>query len=120
MKKLLFLLPLLIIYAGCATSGGNKVVDNVGELPSIQRVYSKQLSELHIGSSFTEFERVFPQAYIAGKNGKTTGYELKYTQSYVTQADIDYQNFMWGCGSPKPHSHSQVLWFYFYNNKLII
>ena len=119
MKKLLFLLPLLYIASGCATSGGNRIVSSTDEIPSIQQQYSKQLSKLKIGSSLEEFHQIFPKAYVGGENGETTAYELINRQSYVTNGDIARQNLLWGFGSPSARSHTQVLWFYFYKNKLV-
>lgn len=108
----------ILLLQGCATPGKNKLVNSEAELPSIQQEYSKQLSKLAIGASLEEFLQLFPKAYVGGQNGKVTAYELISTQSYVTKEDISRQNLIWGFGTPSARSSTQVLWFYFYNNKL--
>ena len=91
-----------IIFAGCATPPkGSIVVNDESEIPSIQQKYSDKLSKLKVGMNVQSFQQLFPQAYVGGQSGKTTAYELIYAQKYVTQDDIDYQNFRWGYGSPR-------------------
>ncbi|MBN1806667.1 MAG: trypsin-like peptidase domain-containing protein [Sedimentisphaerales bacterium] len=110
----------LITLAGCASPPmGSIVVNDESEIPSIQQKYSDKLSKLKVGMNVQSFHQLFPQAYVGGQSGKTTAYELIYAQKYVTQEDIDYQNFRWGYGSPKARTSKEILWFYFYDNKLV-
>lgn len=108
-----------VAISGCATTGGHTFVNDESELPSVQEKYSSQLSKLEIGMSFEDFRQIFPKAYVGGQNEKTTAYELIDVEKYVTQEDIDYQNFIWGFGSPKPQTAKRILWFYFYDDKLV-
>lgn len=69
--------------------------------------------------SLEDFRQLFPKAYVGGQYKRTTAYELADIQYYVTQDDIDRQNYMVGSGSPKPRTKKEILWFYFYDNKLV-
>lgn len=105
---------------GCATvPRGASLADNPSELPSVQQEKATLLSQLKIGSSLAEFQKLVPEAYIAGQYNQTTAYELVHLQKYVTQGDIDRQNFWWGVGSPNARTAKQVLWFYFYKDQLV-
>jgi len=111
---------LLIALIGCATPPkGVRLVDSPKELPSIQSEKNKLLSQLTIGMLLSEFKKTVPGAYVAGQSRGTTAYELVYIQKYVTQSDIDRQNFVWGVGSPNAKTYRQVLWFYFYDGHLV-
>jgi len=111
------LLTYLLI--GCATPPrGATVVDDSSKAPGIYTHYAGQLSQLKIGMSLTKFHELLPQAYVAGQNNDQTAYELIYHQKYVTQDDMDQQNFWWGFGSPQAKIKEEVLWFYFFDDKL--
>lgn len=109
-----------IVFASCASPPtGSIIVNNTSEIPSIQKKHSNTLSKVHVGMSLQEFRQLFPQAYVGGQSGNTTAYELIDTQKYVTQDDIDRQNFLWGFGSPTARTSKEILWFYFYKDKLV-
>lgn len=111
---------ILITTSGCATAPtGATIVDDPSDLPSIQAKYANRLGEMDIGMRLEEFQRLFPEAYVGGQNRHTTAYEIVDIQKYVTQEDIDRQNLVWGAGSPNPRSNKQVLWFYFYQDRLV-
>lgn len=106
--------------SGCATvPRGAVLVDSPDSLPSVQQEKATLLSKLKIGTPLTEFQKLVPEAYVAGQNDQVTAYELEHIQKYVTQSDIDRQNFWWGAGSPNAQTRKQVLWFYFYKDQLV-
>ena len=114
---LVFLISLAV---GCATPPkGATVVDDPGDLPPLQAVLADKLSQLNIGMSLEDFRRLMPEAYVGGQSEATTAYEVAKNQKYVTQDDVDRQNFIWGAGSPRARSRREVLWFYFYKNQLV-
>lgn len=119
MRKII-IAGLLLALTSCATPPkGARLVDSPAELPSVQAEKSALLSQLKIGMLLSDFKRNVPGAYVAGQSRETTAYELVHIQKYVTQSDIDRQNFWWGAGSPNTRTHRQVLWFYFYNDRLV-
>lgn len=69
--------------------------------------------------SLEDFRQLFPEAYVGGQYERTTAYELADIEHYVTQADINRQNVLWGYGSPRPRMVKRFLWFYFYDDKLV-
>lgn len=106
--------------AACAHAPpGAIVLDSPASLPSVQDREAERLARLRIGMLMPEFRAVFPEAYVAGQSGRTTAYEFVRIQKYVTQADIDRQNFWWGVGSPDARELRQALWFYFYDERLV-
>jgi hypothetical protein len=120
MKTSLTVLGLIALLAGCATPPrGAALVDDPGDLPSLQDKLAASLSQLKIGMPLEEFRKLFPEAYVGGQSGPTTAYEIAQSQKYVTQADIDRQNVLWGVGSPRAKSRREVLWFYFYKEQLV-
>lgn len=120
MKSALILLVLAMLTAGCATAPrGATVVDDPDNLPSLQSVLADRLTQLKIGMSVEDFRRLMPEAYVGGQNDATTAYEIAKNLKYVTQDDIDRQNFWWGVGSPQARSKKEVLWFYFYKDQLV-
>ena len=123
MSRILFiasLLAALLFVTSCATAPhGATVVDSPDELPSIQQKNADLLSKLKIGMPLSNFQQLVPDAYVAGQNEDTTAYELSRVQKYVTQSDIERQNFFWGGGSPNARTTKQVLWFYFYKGQLV-
>lgn len=120
MYKLITILWILFTVAGCATAPrGASIVDDPADLPSIQAKNADELSKIKIGMALNDFQIVFPEAYVGGQNQDTTAYEIVNIQKYVTQSDIDRQNFWWGGGSPNARSSKQVLWFYFYKDQLV-
>ena len=85
---------------GCATvPKGAILVDSPAELPSVQQEKATLLSQLKIGikigTPLSAFQKLVPEAYVAGQNDQTTAYELVHLQKYVTQDDIDRQIFWW-------------------------
>ncbi len=105
---------------GCATvPRGAILVDSPDALPSVQQEKATLLSKLKIGTPLAEFQKLVPEAYVAGQNDQVTAYELVHIQKYVTQSDIDRQNFWWWAGSPTAQTRQQVLWFYFYKDQLV-
>ena len=110
----------VVLLAGCATApAGVPVVDGPAALPPIQKQDAAVLSQLSIGMPLSEFRKIVPQAFVAGQSGKTTAYELDDLQKFVTKSDIDRQDLIWGAGSPGAHTFKQVLWFYFYESRLV-
>ena len=104
----------------CATvPKGAILVDSPAELPAVQQEKATLLTKLKIGTPLVEFQKLVPEAYVAGQNDQTTAYELVHLQKYVTQDDIDHQNFWWGAGSPNARTTKQILWFYFYKDQLV-
>jgi hypothetical protein len=111
---------LLSMFAGCAIAPpGAIVLDSPAAMPSIQGSESARLEKISIGMTVPEFKSVFPEAYVGGQSGQTTAYEFVRIQKYVTQGDIDRQNFWWGAGSPDAREYRQSLWFYFYGGRLV-
>lgn len=109
-----------LFLSSCATAPpGAVVVATPDELPPIQQTMSTQLSALRIGTTIDEFNEILPNAYVIGRKGGVTAYEVTQVEKYVTQDDIDDQNFWWGFGSPDARTKKQALWFYFYKNRLI-
>ncbi|GMR18614.1 MAG: hypothetical protein BMS9Abin33_1039 [Gammaproteobacteria bacterium] len=110
----------LLVLTSCATPPkGAHLVDSPKELPSVKAEKSKLLSQLTVGMLLSEFKRVVPGAYVAGQSRDITAYELVHIQKYVTQSDIDRQNWWVGAGSPNARTRRQVLWFYFYDDRLV-
>lgn len=105
---------------GCATTPrGAVLVDSPTDLQSVQQEKAALLSRLKIGIPLAEFQQLAPEAYVAGQYEQTTAYELVHIQKYVTQNDIDRHNIIWGVGSPNARTAKQVLWFYFYKDRLV-
>ena len=118
--RVLFVISILFLLGGCATPPkGGYVVDDPSQLPNIQAEKSQQLSQLYIGMPLSEFKRTLPEAYVGGLSGQITAYEIIRMQKYVTPEDMRWQNCVWGFGSPPARMYKQILWFYFYNNKLV-
>ncbi len=110
----------LIALAGCtSTPKGARLVDGSDELPSIKAEKSDVLSKLNIGMSLKDFKVIFPEAYVGGQNRQTTAYEYVHVQKYVTQADMDRHFWVYGVGSPNARTKKEILWFYFFSNKLV-
>ena len=104
----------VIFACGCATPPSNsKRVASTDELPQIEDVYSKELSNVKAGVSIEELKKIFPDAHLAGMEDGITIYEVSSIQKYVTNTDISRQNWLVGFGSPNPHTHKQILQFHF-------
>lgn len=88
------------------------------EIPSIEEIYSPELSKLEIGMSLEDFRLIFPEAYPVAPYESTGTYQLENTQKYVFPEDIAWQNFHWLFGSLKPRTITTVLPFYFSDDKL--
>jgi len=120
MKNCILVLLVAAIVSGCATPPkGAELVDRPDQLTPIQQVYADRLAQVNTGMDLQEFQNIFPESYVGGQSGLTTAYELTREAQYVTQSDIDRQNFLWGAGSPRAKSERQTLWFYFYDSKLV-
>lgn len=119
-KKILIPVAITALVAGCASAPrGAELVDHPGQLTPIQQAYADRLSRIKIGMTLDQFKDRVPEAYVGGQNEETTAYELTRSAKYVTQDDIDRQNYWWGAGSPRAKTEKQVLWFYFYKDKLV-
>ena len=114
--SLLLFSSALLLLTGCASS-----VDTVDEPQKIQEIYSGRLSTLKTGMALAQFRGVFPEAYVGGQSGLTTAYELKNTQKYVLESDMDRRpvDSALGLYHPRPRKLTQVLWFYFYDDRLV-
>ena len=120
LKTVLSLIVLATLVVGCATPPkGATLVDDPEDLPTLQAVLADRLSQLKIRMSLAEFRRLMPEAYVGGQSEATTAYEVVKNQKYVTQDDINRQNFWLGVGSPRARSRREVLWFYFYRDQLV-
>jgi hypothetical protein len=104
-----------ILFQGCAT-GPLK-----SELKDIRQVNAPKLAKLKIGMPLEEFQAVFPEAYPAGQNGDTTGYESRLEQKYIDDADWAGRPLDKALGfvPPRKRVDVQVLWFYFYTDRLV-
>lgn len=114
--------PILVmaLAAGCATPPkGASVVDDPNDLPTLQAQLADRLSQLKIGMTLEEFRKILPDAYVGGQSGTTTAYELARNSKYVTKGDMFRQNLVVGWGSPKATARHEVLWFYFYQDRLV-
>lgn len=109
------ILLLAALLQGCA-SGPLK-----SELKDIRQVNAPKLAKLKIGMSLDEFQTAFPEAYVAGQNGETTGYELRQEQKYIDDADWAGRPVDRALGfvPPRKRVDVQVLWFYFYTDRLV-
>lgn len=120
MKLRALVVGLAAMLVGCATvPKGAVLVKSDADVPTIQQSYAGTLSKLKIGMPLGDFQSLIPDAYVAGQSGTVTAYELDKVERYVTQSDMNRQNFWWGVGSPSAKAEKQVLWFYFYNNHLV-
>lgn len=120
MKTALIAIAFVTLAVGCATAPkGASIVDDPGELPTLQAVLADRLSQLKIGMSLEDFRRLIPEAYVGGQSEATTAYEVSKSLKFVTQDDINRQNLWWGAGSPRARSKREVLWFYFYRDQLV-
>lgn len=120
MKMVLIAGAIATLVGGCATAPqGAEVVYQSGQLTPIQQAYSDRLSQVRSGMALEQFRAVVPEAYVAGQNEEITAYELTRLARYVTQRDIDEQNSRWLAGSPRIRTEKQILWFYFYKDRLI-
>jgi len=114
-------LALIILFTltACASPPkGAIVIDDPSELPSIQAVNAPLLSKLEVGMALSGFKKLVPDAYPAGQAQQTIAYELMHIQKYVTKYKLDQHKRHWQ-DDPKAHIHKQVLWFYFYKERLI-
>ena len=104
-----------VLFHGCAT-GPLK-----SELKDIRQVNTPKLAKLNTGMSLGEFQAVFPEAYVAGQNGGTTGYELRLEQKYIADEDWAGRPLDRALGfvPPRKRVDVQVLWFYFYTDRLV-
>jgi len=111
----IFLLLLLVFLQGCAT-GPLK-----SELKDIRQVNAAKLAYIKTGMSLKEFQAVFPEAYPAGQNEETSSYELRLEQKYIDDADWGGRSLDRSIGfvPPRKRLDVQVLWFYFYTERLV-
>lgn len=123
MKRMCFLFASIILFAlslfGCANPGPYNLVKDESELPSISEEYSDKFSEIHIGMSVASLHKLFPYLYVGDRKEDVIAYELVDYETYITKADMRSQNFWYGMGTPKHRTAKRVLWFYFYDEKLV-
>ena len=62
---------------------------------------------------------MLPKSFVGGQSKDTTGYEINHITRYVTGSDYRYHRDFVGFGSPRIQVHKQVLWFYFYTDRLV-
>lgn len=107
-------IPVLI--GGCASPAPHR-----SELQDIRQVNSERLSRVWIGMPRSEFSQIFSDAYVGGQSGETTAFELALKQQYVADEDWGDRDLdrSIGLAPPKPRTDTQVLWFYFYGDKLV-
>jgi hypothetical protein len=116
----LFHLLILGILGGCATAPKNaSLVDGPEDVPSAQESLAGRLDKIQPGTSLADFRAAFPDSYVRAQRGSQTAYEIVRVQKFVTQQDINRQNFWVGFGSPQARSVRQTLWFYFYQDVLV-
>lgn len=109
----------MTMICGCASPGGYTLVEDKRELPTIPEEYSKKFTEIYVGMSPQSLYELFPYLYVKDQRDSVIAYELVDYETYVTQDDIDHQNFWYGSGTPKPRTLKRVLWFYFHNSELV-
>ncbi len=104
-----------VLFQGCA-SGPLK-----SELKDIRQTNAPRLAKLRTGMPLQDFKSTFPEAYAAGQNGETTGYELRLVQKYIDDADWAGRPLDKALGFVPPQTRVdvQVLWFYFYTDRLV-
>jgi hypothetical protein len=123
MKRTNFLFAIVILFAiflfGCANPGAYTLVKDESELPTIDQEYSRKFSEIHAGMSPGSLHELFPYIYVGGRKGDIVAYELVDYETYITKADLHRQNFWYGMGTPQHQTIKRVLWFYFYDEKLV-
>ena len=68
-----------------------------------------------------EFKPIIPEAYPSAENGETAGYELRLEQKYIDDADWGgrYLDKSIGLVPPRKRIDVQVLWFYFWRDRLV-
>ena len=115
---------ILILFVAVAISGCDVhedyvvVYNSTEELPSIEKIYSAELSKLEIGMSLEDFRLIFPQAYPLAPYESTGTYEVQDIQKFVFQQDTALQISHWLFGA-EPRTHKRFLKFYFSDNKLL-
>ena len=104
-----------VLLQGCAT-GPLK-----SELQDIRQVNAPRLAKLEIGMPLEKFQAVIPEAFVAGQNAATTGYELRLEQKYIDDQDWQGRPLDRAIGfvPPRKRTDVQVLWFYFFTNRLV-
>jgi len=108
-----------VAISGCATSEGYRVVHSEQELSTIDEIYSSELSKLEVGMSFEDFRRILPEAYPVEPYESTGNYQLENTQKYVFPEDISWNKFHWLVGDLYPRTYTQIVYFYFSDDKLL-
>lgn len=91
------------------------------ELKDIRQVNAPRLAKVKIGMPLEEFKGLFPDAYATGQAGETTAYELRLEQKYIDDADWEGRRLDKSIGlvPPRKRVDVQVLWFYFFTDRLI-
>ena len=103
---------------GCVTPRTDvTLVGSPQELPSIQEVYAQRLSQLSIGMSLGDFQKTFPEAYVAGQLGNTTAYEVSKKTKYALKRD--WNPYYASVQDFAIQTENQVLWFYFNQGILV-
>jgi hypothetical protein len=118
-KKLSMAAALLIYISGCGPPKGAVAVHRVSDLPSIQSAKREILEKIKIGMSLSEFRQLVPEAYLTAQRNEISAYELAYEQKYVSKGDMALQNLDLGLYRAAEKTYKQVLWFYFYQDRLV-
>jgi hypothetical protein len=115
-SKLIVVGSSLCLLAACSSS-----LSTIDEPKKIQEVYAEKLATVKIGMLLSEFRTCFPEAYVGGQSQMVTAYELKNTQKFILQSDKDARpvDSALGLYHPPPRTLTQVLWFYFYDDRLV-
>lgn len=106
-----------VAISGCTTYRGYRVVHSSEELPSIEKVYSSELSRIKIEMSLEDFRQVLPDAYPIEPYESTGTYILNNTQKCLFPEDIPWHHGLFGDLEPRRITHS--LFFYFSDSKLL-
>ncbi len=95
------------------------VVDDPSELPGIEAKYARPLGAVRIGMPYEDLKTLFPEAHPVGEKDDAEAYEIVDVQKYVTRSDVHERNIDYYFGNPPPRIRRQVLWFYFYQGRLV-
>lgn len=87
---------------------------------TIYEANAERLKKVRVGMPIAEFQSLFAEAYPAGQNGQITAYELKHYQEYILKSEKRFRPLDQHFGIYKPpiKRDTELLWFYFYNDRL--
>lgn len=95
--------------------------ETVEKPTSIYEANAERLKRVRVGMSLEDFQSLFPEAYPGGQSGQTTAYELKHSQEYILKSEKRFrpldQHF--GIYQPPINRDTQLLWFYFFSERLV-